>query len=88
MPFQPVRGRKAIEQFIGNLRKLGRLYLGYYPNQQFKDVVFCERLDRTKSSQGDVDLPCVGVFLMREGKIYEWRDYFDANTYSRAMSAA
>jgi limonene-1,2-epoxide hydrolase len=23
---------------------------------------------------------------MRDGKIHEWRDYFDANTYSRAMS--
>ncbi|MEC9132775.1 MAG: limonene-1,2-epoxide hydrolase family protein, partial [Pseudomonadota bacterium] len=46
------------------------------------------RLDRTESSQGNVDPPCVGVCLMPGGKIYEWRDYFDAKTYSRAMSAA
>ena len=89
MPFQPVRGRKAIEQFIAEFTKTWTSTTwDIIQISSSEDVVFCERLDRTNSSQGDVDLPCVGVFLMREGKIYEWRDYFDANTYRRAMSAA
>lgn len=89
MQFQPVRGCKAIEQFIAEFTKTWTSTTwDIIQISSSKDVVFCERLDRTKSSQGDVDLPCVGVFLMREGKIYEWRDYFDANTYSRAMIAA
>ncbi len=50
------------------------------------DVVYCERLDRTKTTAGDVDLPCMGVFEMSEGKIKVWRDYFDMNTFVRAMS--
>jgi len=33
-----------------------------------------------------VDLPCVGVFEMRDGKIAVWRDYFDLGTYQRAMA--
>jgi limonene-1,2-epoxide hydrolase len=44
-----------------------------------------ERTDRTKTTQGDVDLPCVGVFGMREGRITVWRDYFDLATYMNAM---
>ena len=89
MPFQLVRGRKAIEQFIAEFTKTWTsITWDIIQISSSKDVVFCERLDRTKSSEGDVDLPCMGIFLMREGKIHEWRDYFDANTYSRAMSAA
>ncbi|MCH9784975.1 MAG: limonene-1,2-epoxide hydrolase, partial [Gammaproteobacteria bacterium] len=34
----------------------------------------------------DVDLPCCGVFLMEDGKIKLWRDYFDMGTYVSAMS--
>ncbi len=50
------------------------------------NVVFAERVDRTDSGGKHVDLPCVGVFEMEEGKIKTWRDYFDLATYTRAMS--
>jgi len=49
------------------------------------DVVIAERLDRTRTSTGDVDLPCVGVFEMVDGKISIWRDYFDMATFTSAM---
>ncbi len=52
-------------------------HLLYYLNIQ---------LDKTKSSAGNVDLPCLGVFEMENGKIRLWRDYFDMNTYISAMS--
>jgi limonene-1,2-epoxide hydrolase len=50
-------------------------------------VVVAERLDRTKTSLGDVDLPCTGVFEMEGGKIKVWRDYFDLNTFMSAMQS-
>ena len=34
---------------------------------------------------GNVDLPCLGVFEMRDGRIAEWRDYFDLGTFMKAM---
>ncbi len=87
MPFQPVRGRDAIEQFIAEFSKTWTATTWDIVQISCSaDLVFCERLDRTKSNLGDVDLPCVGVFEIRDGKIQEWRDYFDANTYSRAMT--
>jgi hypothetical protein len=46
---------------------------------------FGERLDKTKTTKGNVDLPCVGVFELRDGKIKEWRDYFDLATYRNAL---
>jgi len=51
-------------------------------------VVYCERLDRTETTNGNVDLPCFGVFEMKEGKIHVWRDYFDMGTFVDAMRPA
>jgi limonene-1,2-epoxide hydrolase len=89
MPAQPVTGRDNVEKFIES-------FTASWTETQWDilniaaegDVVFCERLDRTKSSNGDVDLPCLGVFEMRDGKIHVWRDYFDMNTFVKAMTPA
>ncbi|MDH3603708.1 MAG: hypothetical protein OEU26_29205 [Candidatus Tectomicrobia bacterium] len=50
------------------------------------DVVMVERMDRTVVDGKSVDLPCFGIFEMREGKISEWRDYFDMATYTKAVT--
>lgn len=86
MPAQPVRGRGNVEQFI-------RGFTATWTETQWDVVslasagnrVFAERVDRTKTSKGNVDLPCIGVFELEGGKIREWRDYFDLNTYMNAM---
>ena len=86
MPTQPVKGREAVQAFIAN-------FLANWTETQWDilniaeagDVVVCERLDRTKTTAGNVDLPCVGVFEMQDGKIKEWRDYFDLGTFMKAM---
>jgi len=88
MPANPVSGRDNVQKFI-------KAFLSTWTETNWDilnivaegDVVFCERLDRTKTSQGDVDLPCLGVFEMRDGKIHIWRDYFDMTPFTRAMSS-
>ncbi len=86
IPTEPVRGRDNVEQFIRGftaswtetvweIRSIGAV----------GDRVYAERVDRTKTGQGDVDLPCLGVFEMQDGRIREWRDYFDLNTFMQAM---
>jgi limonene-1,2-epoxide hydrolase len=49
------------------------------------DIVIAERLDKTTTTRGNVDLPCVGIFQVQNGKIKEWRDYFDLATFRNAM---
>jgi len=86
MPAQPVSGRDNVRGFI-------KAFLSTWTETQWDvinlmssgDLVFAERLDRTKTTQGDVDLPCVGVFEMENGKIRVWRDYFDMSTFMNAM---
>ena len=86
IPTGPVRGRENVEQFI-------RGFTATWTETQWElisiggsgEQVYAERIDRTKTTQGDVDLPCLGVFEMRDGKIREWRDYFDLSTFMQAM---
>jgi len=35
-----------------------------------------------------IELPVMGTFELRDGKIAKWRDYFDLNQYMTQMAAA
>ena len=41
------------------------------------DVVLTERLDRIDTPSGRQAVPVMGTFVVRDGKIRHWRDYFD-----------
>ncbi|MCP4754641.1 MAG: limonene-1,2-epoxide hydrolase [Proteobacteria bacterium] len=87
MPMQPIKGKENVENLIKG-------FIADWTETQWDlvnilakdDLVIAERLDRTKAGGKAVDLPCVGVFEMENGKIKVWRDYFDANTYFKGMS--
>jgi limonene-1,2-epoxide hydrolase len=86
IPAKPVSGRAEVEKFIaGFLATWTETTWDILNIAEQGDVVICERLDRTKTTNGNVDLPCVGVFEMKAGKIHVWRDYFDMNTFVKAM---
>ena len=88
MPAQAVTGRDNVRAFIKG-------FLATWTETQWDvlhimgegNLVFAERLDRTRTSQGDVDLPCAGVFELQDGKIRVWRDYFDLGTFMKAMQS-
>ena len=86
IPAQPVCGRKNIEKMInGFISTWTKTVREVRTLMASGDVVVAERLDKTRTTQGNVDLPCVGIFEMRDGKIREWRNYFDLSTYRDAM---
>lgn len=87
IPAAPVQGRDAIEQMIrGFIASWTRTDWEVVTLVSAGDVVVAERVDRTRAGDKSVDLPCVGVFELRDGKIQVWRDYFDLGTYTRAMA--
>ncbi len=87
MPLEPVSGRDNVRQLITG-------FLSSWTATEWEilnlladgDVVIAERVDKTKAGDKAVDLPCTGVFEMRDGKIAVWRDYFDMGTYASAMA--
>jgi limonene-1,2-epoxide hydrolase len=86
MPAAPVGGRENVKAMIAG-------FIGSWTETQWDtlnlvssgDVVMAERLDRTQAGDKAVDLPCVGVFEMENGRIKVWRDYFDLTTYMKGM---
>ena len=86
MPIAPVTGKDNVRNFIaGFIANWTETHWDLLNIAAVGDVVIAERLDRTRTSTGDVDLPCVGVFEMVDGKISIWRDYFDMATFTSAM---
>ncbi len=85
MPGPPAIGtvavRATIDRFLKNWQNTEWEVLNIAANG---NVVFAERIDRTDTGGKHVDLPCVGVFEMEDGKIRTWRDYFDMATYMKA----
>lgn len=86
MPFAPVAGKTRIQAFIAAFIKQWTASDWEILNiVSAGDIVIAERVDRTRIGDKLVDLPCCGVFEMREGKIQIWRDYFDMATYTKAI---
>jgi len=86
MPAAPIQGRDEVEKFIrGFTASWTKTTWDVLNVMENGDVVIAERLDRTEAGEKHVDLPCTGVFEMRDGKIAVWRDYFDMATYGRGM---
>jgi limonene-1,2-epoxide hydrolase len=51
------------------------------------DVVFAERVEVFRRHTGEVfELPVVGVFELRDGRISAWRDYFDGEQIRPAFA--
>lgn len=87
MPAQPVQGHENLKLFIeGFIAPWTKTTWEILHIIGDGDVVVVERIDRTEVGHIKVDLPCCGVFEMRDGKIKIWRDYFDMATYTKAFA--
>ena len=49
-------------------------------------TVFLERRDRFRRGQVWVEVPVVGVFEVRDGRVRRWRDYFDSADGAQRMA--
>jgi limonene-1,2-epoxide hydrolase len=81
MPIPAVKGRDAVKETLEMLLAMGT-------DSEWKvlhevahgDVVMNERVDRFQINGAWADLPVAGIFVLRDGLIAEWRDYFDLQT--------
>ena len=86
MPMAPVIGRKAIANNIATFIRPGA------PGIETIDfriiniaangpIVMTERVDAFKTPNKSFEVPVMGTFEVRDGKIKAWRDYFDLNEF-------
>ena len=86
MPIQAIQGKDAIkgmiEQFLAPFERC---------DWEVKHIaadgnsVLTERIDRFIGAK-TVELPVMGAFEIRDGKIAAWRDYFDLAVWTRQAS--
>jgi len=79
IPIQPLNGKAAIRQGLeGFTKMLESVEIKIVNSVASGDLVINERIDTMVTRDGKkADLPVVGVFELRGGKICAWRDYFD-----------
>lgn len=85
MPAGPVSGRENLRDFIAGFTRDWTETEWEVRNVIAQgDLVVAERIDKTRMGDKGIELPCLGIFEMEDGRIREWRDYFDLGTYMKA----
>jgi limonene-1,2-epoxide hydrolase len=87
IPMDPVKGRDAIQQFIAGFVAAVE-GIDFDVHRQFSDgtIVMNERSDVIRRKDGgEVRLPVMGVFEVRDDRITAWRDRFDLATITKAF---
>lgn len=90
IPMEPVNGKKAIEKNLSSFIRPGAPGI---ESIQFRiiniaangPIVMTERIDVFKLPHKTFELPVMGTFEIRGGKIKAWRDYFDTKQFSSRM---
>ena len=86
IPLDPVTGvdaiRTTIAGFTGGVDKIEFRVLNLAADG---DVVLTERVDVFTTPVRSIELPVMGTFEVRDGKIAAWRDYFDLNQFMSQM---
>jgi limonene-1,2-epoxide hydrolase len=83
IPVQPVTGAAAIrgvlQSFLGLSSEVD--WVVHHLAESSDGVVLSERTDRFLIGGRWIELPVMGAFRVRDGRIAEWRDYFDMKQF-------
>jgi limonene-1,2-epoxide hydrolase len=87
IPIEPVTGVEAIRSTIAGFTKGVEKIEFRVDNiaSSDSDVVLTERVDIFTLPGKTIELPVMGTFEVRGGKIAAWRDYFDLNQFMGQM---
>jgi limonene-1,2-epoxide hydrolase len=89
IPVDPAVGHDAILALL-------TMFMGAIDRLEFQvrniaavgDTVLTERVDVFHLPNGTIELPVMGTFEVKDGKIAAWRDYFDLNQYMTQLQGA
>ncbi len=88
MPWAPVNGHAGVHEVLDpfvNTNLLQKMEIKHTSSSG--NVVTNERLETWVKGDVRVLLPVLGVFILTNGKITKWCDYFDSGTMAPLMEA-
>jgi limonene-1,2-epoxide hydrolase len=87
IPIAPVTGKDAIRTTIeGFTAGVDKIEFRVDAIAADGDVVLTERVDVFTTPDKVIELPVMGTFETRDGKIAAWRDYFDLNQFMSQLN--
>lgn len=88
VPMGKVTGPEGIKSVLGQMAGIVT-DVEFVTHRQLAvgDTVMNERTDRFGVNGKWADLPVAGIFVVEDGKIALWRDYFDMNTMTEMITA-
>jgi limonene-1,2-epoxide hydrolase len=90
IPWAPVTGHAGVRQVLDPFvhgANCALVKMDIKHTTSAGDVVMNERLETWEKGSVHLELPVLGVFEVKNGKITHWRDYFDAASVA-ALSEA
>jgi limonene-1,2-epoxide hydrolase len=82
IPVDPMVGKDAVRGMMGMFTTgVERIEFRVDNIAVDGDVVLTERVDFFFLPDKTIELPVMGTFEVRDGKIAKWRDYFDLQQY-------
>lgn len=89
IPIEPVIGKANIRGFLGGFLQL--VETGEFRilamAQSASGAVMTERIDRFCINGSWGELPVMGIFELENGRIAQWRDYYDQTEMNRILAA-
>lgn len=78
VPFHTARGKERIRRDLGSMEKAMNVFEVEMVNIAVNgNVVLTERVDTLGGRFFNVAIPLMGTLVVENGKITEWRDFFD-----------
>jgi len=85
----PVKGRDALKSFMGKLfGGMTELTLEIKTESVSGNTVILERFDSWVYKGKPGSIPVVGVYDVENGKVKEWREYYDYDVLMKEMGLA
>lgn len=87
IPLEPAQGGEAIrgmlQGFIAMASKTE--WIVHRIAEDEDGVVLTERTDRFLVGENWIEIPVMGTFELRDGKLSAWRDYFDLAQFQKQL---
>jgi limonene-1,2-epoxide hydrolase len=88
MPWPPQTGhaeiRAGLEPFVAAAQEID--WVLHHIAESADGVVLTERTDRFLIGGSWLEMPVMGTFELRDGRIAKWRDYFDPTPVNAMMA--
>ena len=88
IPLAPIHGRDAVRDYLREAWRFDQVDWQLVRIAADGGSVLTERVDNFVIAGAHVSLPVMGTFEVLDGRIVEWRDYFDLASYRAQLEAA